>query len=122
MKYGSVISVMLLNDITKTKCFKFVGMLPAVHRFALIDSNMADQRTGDIIQKPGAIIDHNEKMDSIDLVGCVCNTIRSTIKVAESFIYIAIYNKFIIRKKLNPNDPKDNLKFRTLLIEEILLF
>ena len=32
---------------------------------------MADQRTGDIIQKPGAIIDDNEKMDSIDLVGCV---------------------------------------------------
>ena len=43
-------------------------------------------------------------------------------KIAESFIYIIIYNKFIIRKKLNPNDPKDNLKFCTLLIEEILLF
>ena len=46
-------------------------MLLSVHRFALTDSNMADQRTGDIIQKPGAIIDHNEKMGSTDLVGCV---------------------------------------------------
>ena len=40
----------------------------------------------------------------------------------KSFIYIAIYNKFIIWKKLNPNDPKNNLKFCTLLIEEIILF
>ena len=62
---------MLLNDITKAKGFNFVGMSPAVHRFTLIHSNMTDQRTRNIIQNPGSIIDHNKSMGSIDLVGCV---------------------------------------------------
>lgn len=71
MKYDGVFSVMPLNDITKAKGFNFVGMSPAVHRFTLIHSNMTDQRTGNIIQNPSSIIDHNKNMGSIDLVDCV---------------------------------------------------
>ena len=70
MKYGSILNAMQWNDITKTKSFKFVGMLPALHRFALSDSNITDQRTGYKIPKPDAIIDHNKKkiggMDLMD--------------------------------------------------------
>ena len=61
MKSGNVLSVMKWNDITKTKSFKFVGMQPAVHKFALTDSNTIDQRTGYIIPKPHAIINHKKK-------------------------------------------------------------
>ena len=61
MRYGSILNAMQWNDITKIKSFKFVFMLPALHRFALSDSNITDQRTGYKIPKPDAIIDHNNK-------------------------------------------------------------
>ena len=96
-------------------------MLPAVHGFPLIDSNMTDQRTGEIIQKPDAIID--KTMGDIGLVSCVLipdagqkKGITFCRKTAKSFIDIAICNIFTIWKKLNPNDPKDHLKFRTSLV------
>ena len=67
MRYGSILNAMQWNDITKTK---FVFMLPALHRFALSDSNMTDQRNGYKIPKPDAIINHSKKkiggMDLMD--------------------------------------------------------
>ena len=104
MKSGNVLSVMKWNDITKTKSFKFVGILPAVHKFALTDSNTIDQKTGYIIPKRDAIINHKEKNWWYRFGGLCPNTISSMKKKViklyqqktESFIDFAICNKFII--------------------------
>ena len=43
-------------------------------------------------------------------------------KLAELYIDIAIYNSFIIYKKLNGGSKIDHFPFRKMLIEELIMF
>ena len=75
------------------------------------------------------IVDYNKTMGGVDLLSRVIipyslqrRGVKWYRKIGELLIDIAIYNSFVIYKKLNQNNAtKDHLKFRLELIEELIL-
>ena len=68
-------------------------------------------------------------MGGVDLVGRVLISYSSQRqgvkwyrKLAELYIDIAVYNSFIIYKKLNGGSKIDHFHFRKMLIEELIMF
>ena len=117
------------NDFTKTKTVNYVSMMSTIHSFELVDSNMKDRHTGEVIKKPHVIIDYNKTMGEVDLVSRVLIPYSSQRrgvnwyrKLAELYIDIAVYNSFIIYKKLNGGSKIDHFHFRKMLIEELIMF
>ena len=117
------------NDFTKTKTVNYVSMMSTIHSFELVDSNMKDRHTGEVIKKPHVIIDYNKTMGEVDLVSRVLIPYSSQRrgvnwyrKLAELYIDIAVYNSFIIYKKLNGGSKIDHFNFLKMLIEELIMF
>ena len=128
-KFGGEIGVMRWNDVTKTKIAKFVSMMSTFHSFELVDSNKKDRHIGEVIKKPDVIIDYNKTMGGENLVSWVLipyssqrRGVKWYRKLAKLYIYIAVYNSFIIYKKLNGGSKIDHFNFLKMLIEELIMF
>ena len=83
----------------------------------------------EVIKKPDVIIDYNKTMGGVDLVSRVLIPYSSQRrgvnwyrKLAELYIDIAVYNSFIIYKKLNGGSKIDHFNFLKILIEELIMF
>ena len=128
-KFDGKIGVMRWNDVTKTKTIKFVWMMLTIPSLELVDSNKKDRHTGEVIKKPDVLIDYNRTMGRVGLVSRVLipySSQRQGVKwyrtLAELYIDIAVYNSFIIYKKLNGGSKIDHFNFRKMFIEELIMF
>ena len=103
-------------------------MMSTIHSFKLVDLNMKDCHTGEVIKKPD-VIDYSKTMGGVDLVSLVLIPYRSQRrgvkwyhKLAELYIDVAVYNSFIIYKKLMVGSKIDHFNFQKMLIEELIMF
>jgi len=79
--------------------------------------------------KPDVIRDYNKTMGGVDTLSRVINPysiqkkgLKWYRKIGELFIDIAIYNAFIVWKKLNVGDKTNHLQFRQNLAKAIVTF
>ena len=129
-RFQDDVMVLRWNDVTKTKTTKIVSMLSTVHTGELIDSGKVNRSTKLPVMKPDVIVDYNKTMGGVDTLSRVIipyNSQRKGLKwyrkLAELFIEICSYNSFILWKKLNPDRNNiDNLKFKKMLVEDIISF
>ena len=117
------------NDCYKTKSKKIVSMMSTRHVGELVGTGKIHYATKDEIIKPDAIRDYNRSMGGVDTLSRVIKPysiqkrgLKWYRKIGELFIDIAIYNAFIIWKKLNPQRKDTNLDFRMELIKTIIQF
>ena len=128
-KCDDEIMVLRWNDITKTKSEKIVSMLSTIHKGDLIDSGKRFRGTDRPVMKPDVIVDYNKTMGGVDLLSRVLipysiqrpSSKKWYCKLGELFFEMCIYNAFILWKKLNVNNT-DHLKFRKILVEELITF
>ena len=121
--------VLRWDDVTKTRTKKVVSMLSTMHTGKLVDTGRIHRLTKEPILKPDVILDYNGTMGGVDTLSRVIipyNSQRRGLKwyrkLAELFIEISCYNSFILWKKLNPGSKVDNLRFRKMLIDELVTF
>ena len=95
----------------------------------LINSGRRNRITGEEVRKPDVIVNYNSRMGGADTLSCViipytCQQrgLKWYRKLGELFLEICVYNSFCIWQKLNPDKSFDNLKFRKLLIEELIMY
>ena len=103
-------------------------MMSTIHSFKLVDLNMKDCHTGEVIKKPD-VIDYSKTMGGVDLVSLVLipylsqrQGVKWYHKLAELYIDVAVYNSFIIYKKLMVGSKIDHFNFQKMLIEELIMF
>ena len=103
-------------------------MMSTIHSFKLVDLNMKDCHTGEVIKKPD-VIDYSKTMGGVDLVSLVLipypsqrRGVKWYHKLAELYIDVAVYNSFIIYKKLMVGSKIDHFNFQKMLIEELIMF
>ena len=89
---------------------------------------MKDCHTGEVIKKPD-VIDYSKTMGGMDLVSLVLipypsqrRGVKWYHKLAELYIDVAVYNSFIIYKKLMVGSKIDHFSFQKMLIEELIMF
>ena len=129
-QFDDDIMVLRWNDVTKTKSVKIVSMLSTVHPGNLVDSGKVNRLSGEKIMKPDVIVDYNKTMGGVDLLSRVIipysvqrKGVKWYRKIAELFVDAAVYNSYVIYKKLNPDEHHiDHLSYRMKLIEELVMF
>ena len=89
---------------------------------------MKDCHTGEAIKKPD-VIDYSKTMGGVDLVRLVLipyssqrRGVKWYRKLAELYIDVAVYNSFIIYKKLMVGSKTDHFNFQKMFIEELIMF
>ena len=104
-------------------------MLSTIHTGMLINSGKKTRITGEEIRKPDVIVNYNSTMGGVDTLSrvivpymCQRRGVKWYRKLAKLFLEICVYNSFCIWQKLNPDKSFDNLKFRKLLIEELIMY
>ncbi|XP_066918855.1 piggyBac transposable element-derived protein 4-like [Clytia hemisphaerica] len=127
-KFNGDLMVLRWNDVTKTKKEKVVSMLSTIHTGQLIDSGKRNFRTGEAVYKPDVIVDYNSTMGGVDLLSRVVipyssqrRGVKWYRKLGELFIDIAMYNSYLVYKKVIFDDAIDtHLKFKINVIEELM--
>ena len=85
----------------------------------------------DEIIKPDVIKDYNKSMGGVDTLYTLSRVIKPYSiqkrvkwyrKLGEHFFDIAMYNGFIVWKKLNPEKKESNFQFRMQLIKQIITY
>jgi len=116
------------NDAYKTKKVKIVSMMSTKHTGVLKESGKIHHATKEPILKPDVIVEYNKTMGGIDNLSRVlvlCALARKGVKwyrkLTEVFIDFAIYNAFIVWKKLTQSK-KTNFQFREQLVDAIIMF
>ena len=117
------------SDNTKTKSIKYVSMLLTTHTRILINSGKRNQITAEEVRKLDIIVNYNSTMRGVDTLSrviipytCQRRGVKWYRKSVESFLEICVCNSFCIWQKLNKDKSFCNLKFRKLLIEELIMY
>lgn len=102
-------------------------MMSTKHTGELKESGKIHYATKLPIRKPDVIVSYNKTMGGVDNLSRVLvpyalarKGVKWYRKLAEVFIDFAIYNSFVMLKKLNSNI-RTNLQFRTQLVDAIIM-
>ena len=120
--------VLRWSDAYKTKKKKVVSMMSTKHTGQIIDSGKKHHSTKQAILKPDVIVTYNKTMGGVDNLSRVLvpyslarKGVKWYRKLAELFVDFAVYNSFVIWKKLNRTN-KSHFQFRLQLVNTIIMF
>ena len=120
--------VLRWNDAYKTKTKKIVSTMSTKHTGVLKETGKINHASKEPVRKPDVIVAYNQTMGGVENLsrvlvpnGLARRGVKWYRKLAEVFIDFAIYNSFIVWKKIN-NSKKTHFQFRDSLVNAIIMF